>query len=190
MTTDLDPRASENYNHKPRVLNREVFYPGDIIIRQGDPGYRAFYIENGHVEIRVHDGPHVVSVSHLGPGEIFGEMSLIDGGNRTASAIAVESTTVTVISKDELDKVIDHVEQKSVKALLHVLISRLRRANQGQLQHYKNLTSFQDRVTGLVEHAGEGIDGSKREAFRKEAEPLLEQLDELLARYQNGTLKH
>lgn len=172
--------------HSNRVLNREVFYKGDTIIRQGDQGYRAYYIENGSVEVTVNDGDHVISVSKLGMGEIFGEMAIIQHGECTATVKALEATTVTVISKGEIEKLIDKIEQKALQALLRVLSERLKQANQGQMQHYKNLAEFQDRMTGLVEKAGVDISKDKRDEFRKEAEPLLKQLEDLLDKYKNG----
>lgn len=169
-----------------RVLNREVFYKGDTIIKQGDQGYRAYYIENGQVEVSVNDGNHVISVSKLGAGEIFGEMAIIQHGDRTATVKALEATTVTVISKGEIEKLIDKIEQKALQALLRVMSERLKQANQGQMQHYKNLAEFQDRMTGLVEKADIDISKEKRDAFRQEAEPLLKQLENLLDKYQGG----
>ena len=169
-----------------RILNREVFYKGDTIIKQGDEGYRAYYIESGKVEVSVRDGEHAVSVSTLGKGEVFGEMAIIQHSQRTATVKALEQTTLTVISKDEIENMVEKIEQKALQALLRVLSQRLKQANQGQLQHYKNLAEFQDRMTGLMEKANTSISADKREEFRNEAEPLLKQLEALLDRYKSG----
>ncbi len=184
MITEADKNLK--HLHSNRVLNREVFYKGDTIIKQGDPGYRAYYIESGQVEVTVKEGPHVISVSKLGRGEIFGEMAIIQHCDRTATVKALEATAVTVISQDEIEKLIDKIEQKALQALLRVLSDRLRTANHGQMQHYKNLAEFQDRMAGLVESAHQEISKEKREAFRSEAEPLLEQLESLLEKYKSG----
>lgn len=177
---------STKHGKSDRILNREVFYKGDTIIKQGDEGYRAYYIESGTVEVSVQDGAHVVSVSKLGRGEIFGEMAIIQHSQRNATVKAIEQTTLTVISKDEIEKMVDKIEQKALQALLRVLSQRLKKANQGQLQHYKNLAEFQDRMSGLMEKANTSISTDKRDAFRQEAEPLIEQLEDLLDRYKGG----
>ena len=171
--------------HSNRVLNREVFYKGDTIIKQGDSGYRAYYIESGSVEVTVREGPHVISVSTLGEGEIFGEMAIIQHCERSATVRALEATAVTVIAKDEIERMVDKIEQKALQALLRVLSARLKNANHGQMEHYKNLAEFQDRMAGLVQKADKGISKHKRNDFRNEAEPLLKQLEKLLDKYKS-----
>src|SRR5687768_11718883 len=96
MYTELDPRR-DMQPHLPRILSRDVYYPGQTIIEQNSAGHRAFYIETGRVEVVVRDGAHAVRVAELGPGEIFGEMALIEHRERSAAVRALESTTVTVI---------------------------------------------------------------------------------------------
>lgn len=179
----LDPRSGMP-PHMPRLLTREVFYKGQTIIEQDVSGNRAFYIERGMVEVLVRDGPYMVRVAVLGAGEIFGEMALIEHKDRSATVRAVQDTTVTVITNAELDNKLNNVHDKAVRALIRVLLARLRGANRGQMQHYKNLAEFQDRIAGLVEKASSGVEVAKREQFRSEVTPLLEQLDKLLSQYQ------
>lgn len=180
--SDLDPRK-DLQPHLPRVLNRDVYYKGQTIIEQGADGHRAFYIEKGQVEIIVRDGPHEVRVGTLGPGEIFGEMALIEHDTRSATARALTDTTVTVISEQELEQKINAIEDKAMGALLHLFVNRLRASNEGQLSHYRNFAEFQDRIAGLVEKTARGVNYRDRQKFRDEVGPLLEQLDELLDRY-------
>ncbi len=184
MYTELDPRQSLQ-PHLPRILNREIFYRGQTIIEQGCNGYHAYFIEKGRVEILMRDGHHTVRINELGPGEIFGEMALIEQQERSAMVRAVIDTTVTVISAPDLERKISQIEDKAVQALMHVFLHRLRQANEGQLRQYRNLAAFQDRITGLIEKAGRGIDESKRSAFRDEAEPLLQKLEGLLEQYRS-----
>lgn len=182
MYTELDPRC-DMQPHLPRILNRQIYYRGQTIIEQGAEGFHAYYIEKGRVEILVHDGPHEVKIAELGDGEIFGEMALIEHEIRSATVRAIKDTTITVIPATDLEKKVGRIEDKAVNALLHVFIDRLRHANEGQLTQYKHLAAFQDRMTGLVEKAGHGIDERQREAFRDEAAPLLDKMEELLEKY-------
>lgn len=182
MYTDLDPRQSMQ-PHLPRVLNREVYYKGQTIVEQGAQAFHAYYIEKGSVEIVVREGPHMVRVCTLGTGEIFGEMALIEHRGRSATVRATEDTTVTILSADELEHRVNAVDDKVIKILMHVFIERLCHANEGQLEQYRHLAEFQDRITGLVDKAAHGIDEGKRRDFRDEAEPLLKHLEELLEKY-------
>ena len=180
--TDLDPRNAMA-GHAPRILTREVFYKGQTIIEQDLSGNRAFYIERGMVEVLVKDGTYMVRVAVLGAGELFGEMALIEHKGRSATVRALQDTTVTVITNRELDEKLNNVGDKAIRALIRVLLARLRGANRGQMQHYKNLTDFQDRIAGMVEKASNGIEAGKRQQFRQEVTPVLEQLEKLLDAY-------
>ena len=165
------------------VLSREVFYKGQTIVEQDSEAYRAYYIEEGEVEISVREGRHEVAISKLGKGEIFGEMGLLLEGQRSATATALSDCTLTVISRETLNGKIDAIEDKAIRAIIRVLITRLRQSNSGQLHHYRNFAEFQERLAGLVNKANHGIDKDRKSAFRNEAEPLLAQLEALLDKY-------
>lgn len=179
---ELDPRRDVQA-HMPKILNREVYYKGQAILKQGTEGHRAFYIESGLVEVVVHDGLHEVRVALLGQGELIGEMGLIEHDVRSATVRALQDTTVVVISEHELEQKFSLMDDKTVTALIHLLIRRLRESNRGQVQQYRNLIDFQDRMAGLLDKAAGGIDERRRHQFRKEVTPLLDQLEKLLDSY-------
>jgi CRP-like cAMP-binding protein len=180
---ELDPRKQLD-RQNPRILNREVYFKGKDIIRQGDEGYRAYYIEKGSVEVLIDDGKHQLKIAELGPGDIFGEMSLINHEPRSATVRALYDTTVTIIARDEIEGKIKRIQDEAIRALINVLAERLRGATKGQLDHYSNLADFQDKITGVVDRAHKGIDETKRAAFRDEVQPLIDELSEILIRYQ------
>lgn len=182
---DLDPRNDEKHKKNPKLLNRDVYYRGKDIIQQGEEGFRAYYIEAGRVEVLVEEAGHLLKVAELGPGDIFGEMALINHEPRTATVRAIDDVTVTIISRDEIEGKIKRIEDKAIRALINVLAERLRVSTHEQMQHYKSLSEFQDRVTGIVDKAHAGVDSKKRDAFRREVEPLLADLQSVLDRYQD-----
>ncbi len=83
---------------KPNLLGK-VFHPGDTIVRQGDQGDCMFVIQEGEVEIRKLEGGKEALVDVLMPGEIFGEIAIIERQERSATAIA--RTTVRVLTIDK-----------------------------------------------------------------------------------------
>ncbi|GJL86241.1 MAG: hypothetical protein DHS20C02_20160 [Micavibrio sp.] len=186
QTNALDPRSNRQDGERLRVLNRELFLKGKTIINQGDQAFRAYYIEEGHVEISIMEDGVELKVTELGPGDIFGEMALIEEGPRTATVRALDDVSTTVISRDEIKGKIDSIHDKAIRALIDLLVTRLREATEGQIHHYKNLAQFQDRVTGIVDRVDLGIDESKRDGFRDEVTPLLDDLQKVLDRYQKG----
>lgn len=183
MTDELNPKKKSN-PQETAVLNRQVYYEGNEILRQGDIGHRAFYIEDGAVEVYIHEGNTKLKVADLKGGDIFGEMALITHDPRSATVIAKETSTITIIEHKEIEGRIDRIEDGAIKALIKILVTRLKEATRGQLTHYKNLENFQDRVTGIVDRVDLGIDSSKRDAFRDEVNPLLDQLQAVMDKYQ------
>jgi CRP-like cAMP-binding protein len=180
---DLDPRKQIKNKKRPKILNREVYFKGQNIVEQGDDAWRAYYIESGRVEVLVKEGKHQLKVAELAEGDIFGEMSLINHEPRSATVRVIEDCTVTVIARDEIEGKIENIEDNAIRALIDVLVERLRESTKGQVQQYKSLADFQDRVTGLVDRVHVGIDQSKRSQFRKDVMPLLEDLQKVLERY-------
>ena len=100
----------------------ELDVPADRpIVRQGEIGTGFYIIVSGTVEV-IRDG---VAVARLGPGEFFGELSVLDGRPRTAQVISVEPTICLALASWEFEAVI--AEQPSVAlAILRELAGRLR----------------------------------------------------------------
>lgn len=68
---------------------------GALIYNEGDPGHTMYVIKEGLVEIRFHGNP----VATLEPGDIFGEMALIEGHIRIASAASITDTVLIPIDQ-------------------------------------------------------------------------------------------
>jgi CRP-like cAMP-binding protein len=79
------------------------FAAGDRVFREGEPADGLYVIERGAVTI-VRDtvGEAVQKLARLGPGGYFGEMGLLDSGQRTATAIASEESTLVHVRKQDL----------------------------------------------------------------------------------------
>ncbi len=75
------------------------FEPGQIIFREGEDSADAFYILTGRVRIRLRTAEGPCVLAELGPGEIFGEMGMIEDAPRSATAEAVQLTEVEVIGE-------------------------------------------------------------------------------------------
>ena len=81
----------------PRQLERVHFSKGDKIFREGEPGSCAYLIESGSVEISAMNHGAKITISTLGPGEIFGEMALIDNRRRSATATILEDADMIAL---------------------------------------------------------------------------------------------
>lgn len=82
---------------RPRRYGR-----GDIIFREGDPGQVLYLVQSGQVRIYVNglDGSETSVILFGRPGDIFGELAVIDGLPRSATAIALDETLLYTISRE------------------------------------------------------------------------------------------
>jgi small-conductance mechanosensitive channel len=82
---------------------RRHFAPGEVVIREGDPGTELFLVERGELQVVVRRarGDDAI-VARLGPAEFFGEMSLLTGENRRATVRAAAPTVVLAVGKDAI----------------------------------------------------------------------------------------
>jgi CRP-like cAMP-binding protein len=100
----------------------EVDFPaGRTIARQGEIGSGMFIVSAGRVRV-VRDGS---TLARLGPGEFFGELSVLDGAPRNASVVADEPTTCLALATWDVERVLR--EQPGVAlAIMRVVVARLR----------------------------------------------------------------
>ena len=105
------------------------FAAGDIVFREGDPPTSAYLVESGQIEIlTVKEGvPMVLSV--LGPGDLLGEMAVIDDAPRTATARALNDASLIEVDRAQINERIDSSDP-IVRALLKGQLSRYRSALQ------------------------------------------------------------
>jgi CRP/FNR family cyclic AMP-dependent transcriptional regulator len=73
---------------------------GAVLFRQGDPGDEMFVVSQGRIRLTIGRGGNETEVNVLGPGEFFGELSLLTGEPRSATATAVEDSTLLAIGRD------------------------------------------------------------------------------------------
>jgi len=97
---------------------------GDVLFRQGDPPDQVYMVKSGRIEIFVNEGDNKKKLAIVTEGEFIGEMAIIDGRPRSASASAVEETTVIILDRNSLMKQIE--EDPMLGALITTLVRRLR----------------------------------------------------------------
>jgi CRP-like cAMP-binding protein len=102
---------------------------GDTLLRRGDPATGMMVILQGRVRISITsaDGREV-SLGMLGPGNVVGEMALLDGGERSADVIATEDCVLLLIARSDFLPLLEGSPSLCLK-MLEVLCSRLRDVN-------------------------------------------------------------
>ena len=101
----------EGLNNRERrrvvgALRSRIFKAGDILFHEGDPGDKLFLVKEGLVRIYTggRENGQETSVLIIGkPGDVFGELAIVDGEPRSASAKAVEDTVVYTMARDHFN---------------------------------------------------------------------------------------
>jgi len=91
---------------------------GETLFKAGEPGESLYLVRTGEVELFIKDtAGQKILLAIAGPGEIFGELALLDRGPRTATALALSDTELLELDRDDLLLLF----QKSPKAALRLL---------------------------------------------------------------------
>jgi CRP/FNR family transcriptional regulator/CRP/FNR family cyclic AMP-dependent transcriptional regulator len=107
-------------------LGKRTFGKGTIIFHKGSPGRSLYIIESGRVRIfLLSDSGQEISVNVYGPGDVFGELALLDGLPRSAGAVVMERTVVYTLHRDDFVRLLDH-SPRVAKSIIQDLSSRLR----------------------------------------------------------------
>jgi len=102
---------------------------GEVIFSEGDKGDSLFVVSEGLVQIQKNTASGPLVLTRLGPGEFLGEMAVINGSPRSATAVAVEPSTLLVYPAQEIELLIS--EHPSVGArIIQLLAERLRKTNE------------------------------------------------------------
>lgn len=101
---------------------------GQVIFREGDKSQEAYFIISGLVEITISTSHGVQSLAKMGPGEIFGEMGMIMDRPRSATATALENTTLETIAEEEFEQQIIQRPDR-LHVYLATLFERIRRTD-------------------------------------------------------------
>ncbi len=110
-------------------LDQKTFLAGQLIISAGETGDTMFIVQSGKVELFLQDSiDEHVTLSILDPGELFGELSLLDKSPRSANALAVENTTLLIVDGHDLEMLVRSHPHAALD-MMSMLGKRVRDAN-------------------------------------------------------------
>jgi len=165
-------------------------YPAkQLILRQGEPGGALFAIVSGHLKAFTPgiDG-HDTLLTIMGPGEVFGEVSLFDGEPRSASVATLDKSELVILSRDSLQPLLLRSPALAVK-LLEVLARRLRHLS----QRSEDITSLDvscrlaKALVKLADAYGEPVDPEK---IRIQLKLSQQELGDLIGATRESVNKH
>jgi len=106
-----------------------LFAPAELLVQQGAPGDSMFLLVRGRSEVRLLRNGSESVVTTLGPGDCLGEMSLLTGEARTATAVAAEEVEAVEITKAALTVLLS--QNPNLLSRLGELLAQRQLANEG-----------------------------------------------------------
>lgn len=111
-------------------MRRAQFDPDQMIFSRGDPGREIYLVLEGRIRLSIlsSDGREL-SFAHAGPGNVFGEIATLDGGERTAGATAITRVQAMALPQRAMLELIEN-NPKVATAAIRFLCTRLRETDQ------------------------------------------------------------
>ncbi len=142
------------------------------MFKEGDHGDCAYVIETGQLEVFRSGKRGRKVLALLGPGEVIGEMAVIDHGPRTASAVAKKPTRLRLITRDHLENKVDSADPL-IRVLLRLILQRYRAAVAGKKGGGGRADEARKAALSRLRFAQEIEQGLEREQFILNYQPIV-----------------
>jgi CRP-like cAMP-binding protein len=150
----LEGASQEDLEELARLLRRRTVREGEMLWRQGDPARELVFIVDGGVAVSLHvPGDRVVEFGTACPGEIVGEIGLLDGGEHTMGVRVTRTATVLALGRRDLAALLARRDPAAFR-LKRRLASQFTMRLRNQLWHLA--ATLGDELPG-----GQGNDGEQ-----------------------------
>jgi CRP/FNR family transcriptional regulator len=145
LFADLEEGELERFSH---VAVPRTFPAGTRVFHEGDDSDACYIVKEGSFRVtREHSDGRAITLATLGPGEIFGELAMLDGDKRSASAEALSEGELLALPANDVRALLARHPEISLK-LVAGLVRRLRAANvRLSRQSFQTVPS---RVAGIL----------------------------------------
>ena len=112
------------------LLRHRHYRRGEVVFHQGDPGETLHLVRQGHLKVVIpgETGEEAV-LTVVGPGELFGELTLLDGGPRSATVVAIEDVETATLGRGDFLSLL-RSNPAVVEAILAMLAGTIRRLSE------------------------------------------------------------
>lgn len=132
-------------SNKEKILDRTAFGEKDIIFKEGQASDFAYLIQSGEVRLLKKVGDDLREMERLGPGAMFGEMALVDGGPRLLTAEAISPVAAIRIPKHTFEERLEKSDP-FMRTVLEITLNYIRKNH--VLQSHR-ADSFEDLMVLL-----------------------------------------
>ncbi len=145
LFADLEGEELERFSH---VAVPRSFPAGTRVFHEGDSSDACYIVKDGSFRVtREHSDGRAITLATLGPGEIFGELAMLDGDSRSASAEALTDGELLALPANDVRSLLARHPEIALK-LVAGLVRRLRAANvRLSKQSFQTVPS---RVAGIL----------------------------------------
>lgn len=153
---------------------------GQYLFKAGDKAEAAYVVAAGCIGIfRNIDGKNS-PVGRIRKGEFFGEMAIIDGSDRRATAVALEDTTLSLVSKELLEEKMA-ASDKLIRSVMLTSIHNLRESHEKYTQRARSLNDLLETVSLSRHISGRFFDRVDVGSDKEKVQELLKQFDTTFA---------
>ena len=127
LFSELPPRIRKRIGDR---MEEQRYMEGTRVVRYGDDGDSFYVIMEGEAKVQSRSDR---TINRLLPGDFFGEISLLDGGPRTATVVAETPITMLVLARRDFRTLIESEPDVAVRLLRHAatMLRRLERPTTG-----------------------------------------------------------
>ncbi len=144
-----------------RVISEKVYEPDEVICSEDTDSGFLFLLDKGKVKISKYTPVGDEVLGTLGPGDYFGEINLIDGGNHSATVTAIEKTTVWAMKNNEIADLFEMDKKIAVHFYWNFwrsLSRRTRRTNELMKNFFTDAAEHGKSVQEIEKQIGAALD--------------------------------
>jgi CRP/FNR family cyclic AMP-dependent transcriptional regulator len=139
--------SHEEISELAKVAVPRSYAAGQVVFREGDPGDTCFVIRSGAVKIMREHGGRTIALAELRGGDMFGELAMFGGEQRSATAQALEETTAIALLSGDIRRLLMTSPDIAVK-MLEAMADRVRATNERLAN--QSFQTVAGRVAGVL----------------------------------------
>jgi CRP/FNR family transcriptional regulator, cyclic AMP receptor protein len=157
LFAELDERELEEFS---RVAVPRSYPKGTRVFHEGDRGDACYIVRSGSCRVtREHPDGRAITLANLGPGDLFGELAMLDGNQRSASVEALTDAELLALPAGDVRALLARHPEITVK-LVVALTRRLRETNERVTR--QSFQTVPSRIAGVLFQLVAEETGSKR----------------------------
>lgn len=140
--------SEEDFALLGEMVEEKKISAGEILFTEGSPGHEAYVIKEGELEVLKKSADRELLIAVRGPGEVIGEMAMLEEAPRMATVKARTDSILLAIEKEELNELMER-SRSALNALVHNVLHRLS-DTQDMLQQSEKMAQLGTFTAGIA----------------------------------------